>query len=234
LKQFSGFLEDTNRLTPVPAQFFSDLLTQIDNLGELKVTLFTLGFIGRSGDYSNSIRVEDFSADASFISNLGITPQEALAALNDALERAVQRGSLIRIPSMQTPGLEYYFINSPRGRAAAQAISQGTIPVEDAGDKTTLIASDEKVNIFNLYEANIGPLTPMIAEMLRDAEKEYPLVWIDDAMKIAVRNNIRRWNYVEAILKGWKQEGHNGGDQKHSQEDYRRYTKGKFGQFGKR
>ena len=47
----------------------------------------------------------------------------------------------------------------------------------------------------------------MIADTLREAEKIYPPEWVEEAMKIAVQNNIRRWRYVEAILKSWKEEG---------------------------
>jgi DNA replication protein len=231
MKEFSGFLEDTNRLTPIPTQFFSELLGQIDHLGELKVTLFALGFIGMSGDYANCLRIEDFTSDANFMASMGDNPQESLTFLNDGLERAVQRGSLIKVPSPLTPTQLYYFINTPRGRSAAQALNQGATPVTSSSPGNM---QKDKPNIFNLYEANIGPLTPMIAETLREAEKEYPLIWIGDAMKIAVQNNIRRWRYVEAILKSWKEEGRDGGDQQHAKEDYRRYVKGKFGQFGKR
>ena len=230
MKQFSGFLEDTNRLVPVPVQFFSELLTQIDQFGELKITLFALGFIGRSGDYANCILMEDFTTDPSLMSSLGNDPKEAETALNDSLERAVQRGSLIRVNSPLSPGQNaYYFINTPRGRAAAQSMQQGNII-----QHTPMTIEKEKPNIFGIYEANIGPLTPMIADTLRDAEMNYSPQWIEEAIQIAVQNNIRRWRYVEAILKSWKEEGHHGGDQRNAQEDYRRYVKGKFGQFGKR
>jgi DnaD/phage-associated family protein len=65
----------------------------------------------------------------------------------------------------------------------------------------------DRPNIFALYEQNIGPLTPMLADLLRDAEATYPADWIADAMKIAVENNKRNWRYVEAILKSWATEG---------------------------
>ena len=35
-----------------------------------------------------------------------------------------------------------------------------------------------KPNIFSLYEANIGIITPLIAEELKDAELQYPEAWI--------------------------------------------------------
>jgi len=58
-----------------------------------------------------------------------------------------------------------------------------------------------------LYEQNIGALTPLIADELRDAEQTYPAKWIEEAIKIAVENNTRRWRYVSAILERWRLEG---------------------------
>lgn len=65
----------------------------------------------------------------------------------------------------------------------------------------------EKKNIFAIYESNIGPLTPMIADSLNDAEKLYTFEWVKDAIKVSVEHNKRNWKYCEAILKRWKEEG---------------------------
>jgi DnaD/phage-associated family protein len=79
----------------------------------------------------------------------------------------------------------------------------------------------EHPNIFQLYEANIGPLTPILADALRDAEKSYPADWIEDAFRIAVERNKRNWHYIEAILHRWQEGGLD--DQKGKQD--RRDTK---------
>ena len=76
----------------------------------------------------------------------------------------------------------------------------------------------DRPNIFSLYEANIGPLTPMIADLLQEAEQTYPVYWIEQAMKIAVENNVRRWRYVEAILASWKERGRDEKDRRDAQE----------------
>jgi len=233
MREFNGFLDDSARMVLVPSQFFSELLGQIDDLTEMRVTLFTMGFIGQSGDYANCILMQDFVSDSRFMASLGNNPKEANASLQDGLERAVQRGSLLRIAGANTPSQQtYFFLNTPRGRSSAQALQRGELTPSTAS--AVINAAKEKPNLFALYEANIGALTPMIAETLRDADKNYPAEWVEEAMKIAVQNNIRRWRYVEAILKSWKEEGRHGGDQQNAQEDYRRYVKGKFGQFGKR
>ncbi len=66
-------------------------------------------------------------------------------------------------------------------------------------------------NIFELYEANIGALTPMIADALTDAEEDFAPQWIEDAIRLAVENNKRNWKYCLAILERWKAEGKDDG-----------------------
>jgi DnaD/phage-associated family protein len=61
--------------------------------------------------------------------------------------------------------------------------------------------------IFKLYESEIGPLTPMIADALKAAEKDYPADWLSMAFREAADHNKRSWKYAEAILKRWKVEG---------------------------
>lgn len=63
------------------------------------------------------------------------------------------------------------------------------------------------VNIFKLYEHTVGILTPMMADELRQAEKDYPAEWLPEAFLKAEKANVRKWNYILAILKKWKTEG---------------------------
>jgi len=61
--------------------------------------------------------------------------------------------------------------------------------------------------ITKAYESEIGVLTAMIADELRDAATTYPLKWVLDAIREAAANNARSWKYVEAILKRWRAQG---------------------------
>ncbi len=65
----------------------------------------------------------------------------------------------------------------------------------------------QQLNIFTLYQENIGLIVPMIRDVLLEAEKEYSMEWIKKAITIAVEANHRSWRYVEAILKRWKADG---------------------------
>ena len=71
----------------------------------------------------------------------------------------------------------------------------------------------------------------MIAETLRDAEQTYPADWLEDAIRIAVENNVRRWRYVDAILRSWKEEGRDEQDRQGTEKDRRRYDRRRIRRF---
>ena len=92
------------------------------------------------------------------------------------------------------------------------------------------------VNIFVLYEQNIGMITPMIAEELQEAEKLYPPGWIEEAFKEAVTLNKRSWRYIARILERWASEGKNSGEYKRDvkKDGPDKYVKGKYGHLVQR
>jgi DNA replication protein len=92
------------------------------------------------------------------------------------------------------------------------------------------------VNIFVLYEQNIGMITPMIAEELQEAEKLYPPRWIEEAFKEAVTLNKRSWRYIARILERWASEGKDSGEYKRDikKDGPDKYVKGKYGHLVQR
>jgi DnaD/phage-associated family protein len=140
------------------------------------------------------------------MSGLTDRSEERESVLRDAFERAAARGTLLHvIVQLQGQREDLYFMNSPRGRAAVKAIDRGDWWPGDIKRPIELIV--ERPNVFVLYEQNIGPLTPMIGDQLRDAEKEYPEGWVADAIQIAVEQNKRSWRYIVSILERWLAEG---------------------------
>ncbi len=232
MASFSGFPEGKVYPVPVPAQFFQDLLAQIDHLGELKLSLYIFWRLDRMEGNFRYLRRSDFAADQDFMLGLSSQPDEANRVLDEALDRAVNRGTLLKAKVAQTNGEEtLYFLNSPKGRAGVQAIEDGVWNPSIDPEYPPELAS-EKPNIFRLYEENIGPLTPMIAEELRDTEESYPLSWIRDAIRIAVENNARNWRYIVAILNRWKQEGRDERkDRRDTEKDRRKYIEGEFSDY---
>lgn len=69
---------------------------------------------------------------------------------------------------------------------------------------------EPKPNIYKIYEENIGALTPMIADELKEIEDIYPDGWFKDAVSEALKNNVRKLSYVKTVLSRWKIEGKSG------------------------
>jgi DnaD/phage-associated family protein len=228
MSPFDGFPEGKVRLTPIPALFFTDLLPQIDQLNELKVVLYAFWRLDRLEGMFRYLRRSDFAGDAQFMGGLegGV---EVERALDEALAGAVRRGVLLKaILALETEET-LYFLNTPKGRAAVRAIEQGRWRPSGEPQMPVELAL-EPPNIYRLYEQNIGPLTPLIAESLREAEAEYPESWVNDAFRIAVENNKRSWRYIEAILRRWQekgrdeQKGRGPSDRRDTEKDRRRYA----------
>lgn len=228
---FAGFPAGKVRLVPVPVTFFTELLPEIDHLAELKVTLYALWFLDRQEGPVRFIRYTDFNRDRVLMKGLGSDAAQAEDNLLDGLQRAEKRGTLLRAPQQdRSPQGAFYFLNSPRGRAALKAYRQGDWSPDHQSHVAVSIEA-EKPNIFRLYEENIGLLTPLIADALQDAEQTYPVEWIEEAIRKAVQSNVRRWRYVEAILQSWQKEGRYGTNRRDSQEDGKRYLEDEFADF---
>jgi len=108
--------------------------------------------------------------------------------------------------------------------------------LEDAYSLTADSHQPPAVNIFALYEQNIGIITPLIAEELKEAEKLYPPQWIEEAFKEAVTLNKRSWRYIARILERWASEGKDSGEYKRDikKDDPDKYIKGKYGHMVRR
>ena len=241
---FAGFPDGKLRSTPVPTLFFSELLPHIEDLSELKVTLYAFWSLSQKEGTVRFLKMTDFVGDELFMKGLDPRPSSAQESLQEGLELAVARGTLIKVAveaaleqqdktagnNQDTSGTrgsiedfdDLYFLNTERGRAAVDGITSGEWrPLTDKSEPITLMVS--RPNIYVLYEQNIGTLTPMIADQLRDAEKTYPRDWIEEAVELAVENNARKWSYVSAILERWRQEGKTDGiSRRDSQKELRR------------
>lgn len=219
MKAFKGF-SDKETLTQIPDSFFQELLNDLEDTDELKVTLYVLWRIAHMESRSRSLCQSEIMADPAFMAGIDRPRLEA------ALERTVQRGSLLRVENEEGG---FYFLNSPRGRAAAEALKKEEWR---AAARTASIPPPERPNIFRLYETHIGPLTPMLADALKDAEKIYSEDQVEAAFAEAVSRNKRNWKYVEAILRNRK-EKENAKEQtgRDPEEDRRKYVEGKYSDY---
>jgi DnaD/phage-associated family protein len=75
--------------------------------------------------------------------------------------------------------------------------------LNDEDDSKSSLATLSK-----LYSENIGPIPNGItADLIRNASIDFPEAWYEPAFLIAVKNNARKWSYIEAILDSWKKNG---------------------------
>ncbi|MGC9357190.1 MAG: DnaD domain-containing protein [Anaerolineae bacterium] len=221
-QHFSGFSGGPTPVVQLPDVLFTDLLPIIDDLLELQVTLFVLWRLAtRRSQAAPWVTRGELLADG--VIQRALDGRES--SLDEGLVRAVARGSLLEVAHERADGVteRRYYANSPRGRMAVEALRRGVEPEQ--------AEVPERPNIYTLYEENIGPLTALLSEDLREAEETYPAAWIEDAFREAVRLNKRSWKYIRAILERWQTEGRDEIDRRDHEEDGRRYIEGKYADF---
>jgi DnaD/phage-associated family protein len=229
MKNFSGFPSGRLEFTPVPNILFSALLPDIDDLDELKVALHIIAALYRKKGYPRYLKFADLLSNPALMQSIGSED-----SLREALKKAVARGTLLNLSFDED---EIYLLNDGPGRQALARIDSGELDLPGLKTIRPLPAPAEPLpDIFTLYEQNIGMLTPLIADELRDAEKNYPADWIRDAIKEAALQNKRNIKYITKILENWSVEGRGDGayqrDSKKTDPD--RFIKGKYGHVVRR
>jgi DNA replication protein len=237
MKEFSGFTPKT-QFTPIPNVFFSSLLPQISDIAELKTTLHIFELLYHKRGYPRFTTYKELAGNASLMSSLRKGAEPPAEALRKALELATKRGTVLHIVLDRDGAPEdIYFLNTTSDRQLMTKIQNGEFHLPGLKvEEQTYIEAEEQPGIFTLYEQNIGMLTPMIAEELREAEKLYPEAWIKDAIKEAVNHGKRKWSYISAILERWSSEGKSDGTYRRDFEktDPNRYLKQKYGHMVRR
>jgi DNA replication protein len=241
MRQFQGF-PARMEFTSIPNVFFSGLLPQITDMAELKTTLHIMALLYGKKGYPRFVSYNELLGNVSLMQSLKSEGESSDEVLRQALKMAVERGTLLNI-AVEKNGPSHvkeediYFLNDGNGRQAVMKIEAGALKV--AGLKAegrVPVEAEELPDIFTLYEQNVGMLTPMIADELRDAEKLYPSDWIRDAIKEAALHNKRNIKYIAKILETWSVEGRSDGtyqrDTKKTDPD--RFIKGKYGHMVQR
>lgn len=183
---FVGFSVSTKSV-PVPAPVLGSLLAEIDDVAELKCTLRFLWHAAQVSGSPKAVPAALLTQDSILLDALG-----SGAAVARGIEQAVSRGILIDWSG-------WYLLKTPQNERAAAGL----------GPAPTVVGESRraKPNIFKLYEANIGMLTPLIADELKSAEDEFSEVWIEAAIREAAASNAHSWRYIAAVLERWKREG---------------------------
>src|SRR5262245_46454457 len=112
MKQFKGFTE-SEIFTELPNTFFHQLLGEIADPAELKITLYLMWRVQNMDGPFRALRESDFGTD-----ELRLSVDE----IQLGIKKAVERGSLLKTEHASDT---FYFLNSPRGRATVEALSKG-------------------------------------------------------------------------------------------------------------
>ncbi len=237
MKEFQGFPARMD-FTSIPNVFFSSLLPRITDMAELKTTLHVMAALYRKKGHPRYVSYGELLGNAGLMDSLKGVEGTTEEVLRSALKMAAERGTLIHLALDKDGNSEdVYFLNTGSDRQTVTKIESGELKLKGLKYKEQVyVETEELPNIFELYEDNIGMLTPMIADELRDAEKQYPPDWIQDAIKEAVLHNKRSIKYIARILENWSVEGRSDGtyqrDSKKTDPD--RFIKGKYGHMVRR
>jgi DNA replication protein len=236
MKPFQGF-PSRMEFTSVPNLLFSALVPQIDDLAELKVTLLVIAALYRKKGAPRYVGRNELLADAAVAESLRGLGDDIEKTLDAALAGAAARGTFISLAAGEGREAEtYYLLNDESGRQAADRVAAGGLALGGKQVKASPPPAGAPPDIFTAYEENIGLLTPMVADELKDAERTYPADWIRDAIREAALHNKRNIRYITKILETWSAEGRSDGAYQRNPEktDPDRYVKGKYGHIVKR
>ena len=100
MRIFSGF---TSGIEVVPTQFFEELLPDIESLAELKVTAFAFHLLNQFEGDPRFLFRDDFSEQIQFMKGLSEDPDEAEKLLDEGLDAAEERGTLLKALYAEKP-----------------------------------------------------------------------------------------------------------------------------------
>jgi DnaD/phage-associated family protein len=191
----------------IAAEFFTDQLPGIRDLAELKVVLHVWFLSARLG--TPAVRLSDLMTSQIVRSVVGAeSPEPAVERLRRAVERAAANGVILRLTIRSEENTEAFLLPATRrNRETVERATHDHAAAQSLPLPTEFEASLYRPNVFAVYEQYIGPLTPLVAEQLREAERTYPRAWVEQAIREAAHYKRRSWRYINAILAQWEERG---------------------------
>jgi DnaD/phage-associated family protein len=202
---------DSAPLVSVPRALLDRLITTRASVEEHRIVLL-LVLLSRTGKADAAISEDAFATD-SMVLDAGKMDGTPIAMPDwpfPALEQAVAHGTILRfVVESQAGSRNWLLLNTVENArlVARMAEDPGAVPEMFWIDESRPHVHVDKPTVFRLYEQNIGPLTPMIADRLIKALETYPPDWIESALEEAVAYNRRNWRYIARILENWEADG---------------------------
>jgi DNA replication protein len=207
----SGPIDDLPAVS-IPHELIRRLLLSRADGFELQVVMVMALITRANGDVDSPV-----SEDAllrhdliTFASTSDGSPVQDESRIWQAVEQALVHGLVLRfIATDDDSERTWYLLNTSSNvrlivkMASDPAAVPKSLWISDAPPRI----SADRPTVFRLYEQNVGPLTPLLAERLIRATETYPLDWIESAISEAVAYNRRNWRYIERILEQWATDG---------------------------
>ena len=205
IKPFAGYPASA-AATVLPNLFFSSVLPEIERVEELIVSLYFFFLQGRKRGSPRVILEDELVAERVLMQTLANFNDDPKVALASGLEMAVERGTVIR--DRDNDKRVIYLLNTPAHQRQVSGVQvileeEASLPVQAERKDSSLAL------ISQLYEDNVGVITPLIADELKEASERYRehQGWIEAAFREAAKANVRSWKYIQRILERWEAEG---------------------------
>jgi DnaD/phage-associated family protein len=234
MSEFNGF-PGRLQYTPVPNLVFSSLAAGISDIVELKVLLHVFEIIYPKKGNIRFVTAQEMATHPSVVNDL---KGKSAGEIEQVLSALSAKNILAAWP---LSGVEAaaYFINNEANRKLIERIRSGELSLPEIKISSPLpepVAAQPE-DIFTLYEQNIGLITPLIADELKEAAQHYPEGWLKEAFREAVNQNKRNWKYISRILERWATEGKKDGTYRgnlKTSADPDKYVRGKYGHMVQR
>jgi DnaD/phage-associated family protein len=211
----------TEGLVSLPPELFTEVLPAITQPSELKVTLHIFYRLKQQRGTPKRVSWEELLADQHLQQGLRTlsrvrSPEEQLA---EGLEAAVQRTTILLVPLADGGRLvNWYLVNTASNRAWVTQLQE-----RPYHPPPTTTVSQQPPSLMALYEQNIGLITPLLVDELREAQERYPYEWIEEAMREAIHANVRSWRYIRKVLERWASYGRQSPAQSHATHHIQRH-----------
>ena len=133
---FAGFPSGKNPYVPVPEVFFTELLPEIEDTSELKVTLHLFWILAQKQGDTRCVNEHELIADKILLQSLKRRgdPRPVEERLHQGLEKAVARGTILRIhlkvlndAGDQEELVDWFFFNTFRSRKVVKELQGGEL-----------------------------------------------------------------------------------------------------------
>ncbi len=162
---FTGFPSGKSPFVPIPEIFFTQLLPEIEDIAELKVTLHIFHLLAQQRGNPRCVSDRDLLNDQIVLRSLKRRgdPRPPQERLRLALEQAVARGTLLKI-ILRLAGegvdefISWYFFNTVRSRKIVNELQGGEmIPVHLLTRDEVVIQQENNLAVgAGMYATSIG------------------------------------------------------------------------------